>query len=286
MINFYCLTRADFATKSHCLKALQKASQKLDINFYPLITEKLDLTSFSPSSHDLFYCLTIDPLSRFVERYLISSYSLTTFYRDNTHLTYTPPPLVTFFALKQANLPTVPFLTLNSNHRPYLKKVTQLMGGFPLIIKVPGGSVGVGVIKVDSFSSFTSIIDWFLKHHHNLLIQPYIPHQRNFRLVVVGNKVIAAKANIKISEEFRLNVKDQHKEEAIDPSSNLKRLAIKAVKVLGIETGGVDIIEAQDGQYYLTEVNFPHNFWPTQQVTKIDIAYYMVKHLLSKSSHA
>ena len=61
-------------------------------------------------------------------------------------------------------------------------------------------------------------------------------------------------------------------------------MAVKAVKTLGLETGGVDLLFDTDGKPFLTEVNFPHDFSMTQKITGIDIAQAMVKHLMSKTS--
>ncbi len=285
MTTFYCLlNQSDINKPDSKITALQSACDRLGISFHPLITSDLNINHLDIKTSDLFYRISTTPASRLTEKHIIAKFNPITFY-TNPAIGFYFPTISYFFHL-QHNLPVVPTFPLHTNQPDILKSYIQKLNGFPVVVKIVGGSYGIGVIKVDSFTSLVTVIDTLLFQNRSLLLRQYIPHQRNFRLVVVGNKVIAAKANIKTNEEFRLNVQGHHKEEPIDPPDKLKQTAVKAVQILGLETGGVDIIESDQGQYYISEVNFPHNFWPTQQVTKIDIAYYMVKHLLSKSSHA
>ncbi|KKQ44614.1 MAG: hypothetical protein US63_C0025G0019, partial [Candidatus Moranbacteria bacterium GW2011_GWC2_37_8] len=53
----------------------------------------------------------------------------------------------------KANDITMPkTLNLFSRDRDLLQKYVEFLGGFPIIIKSLGGSHGVGVMKIDSFS--------------------------------------------------------------------------------------------------------------------------------------
>ena len=61
-------------------------------------------------------------------------------------------------------------------------------------------------------------------------------------------------------------------------------MAVKAVRSLGYEFGGVDILfEEETNNPYIAEVNFPCFFPTTQRLTNIDISGKMIDFLINKS---
>ena len=64
----------------------------------------------------------------------------------------------------------------------------------------------------------------------------------------------------------------------------IQRVAVAAVKSIGIEFGGVDILFSDNGEYYISEVNSPCAYNHTQTLTGIDIAGAIVDYLINKSN--
>jgi glutathione synthase/RimK-type ligase-like ATP-grasp enzyme len=190
-----------------------------------------------------------------------------------------------YFIHKKVGLPVVPSVPFVPNTSEEIEKVVEQLGGFPMIVKVRGGSHGVGVIRVDSLGGLKSLLDYFRSGQVNILIRKYIPHDHYARLVVVGDRVVASHVAYVMDNEFRTNAGDdtQQRREAVVFSPEVQAIAVRAVQALGLETGGVDLLFDKHGQPFLTEVNFPHDFSITQHFTGINIAEAMVKHLMEKT---
>jgi len=93
-------------------------------------------------------------------------------------------------------------------------------------------------------------------HAADLLIQPYIEsNSTDYRIFVVGNKVAAAMKRKGSGIEFRSNVAKGGNGEKIEPTKEMKQMAIKATKILGLDYAGVDIIKDKNGKNMIVEVN-------------------------------
>jgi glutathione synthase/RimK-type ligase-like ATP-grasp enzyme len=92
----------------------------------------------------------------------------------------------------------------------------------------------------------------------------YIPIRKEYRIHVFHDKIIQACIKYKEtgndghgeSEDMIRNLEHGWKFSELEQCNhNVKDLAIKAVKVLGLDFGAVDIIKGMDGKYYVLEVN-------------------------------
>ena len=113
-----------------------------------------------------------------------------------------------YFLHQKHGLPAIPSFSGIPNSENELQKCIEQLGPFPLIIKVLGSSLGVGVMKVDSIESMRSVLDYLKSLHVNVLIRKYIDHEYYVRAVVVGDKVVASHAAFAVSQEFRTNAGD------------------------------------------------------------------------------
>lgn len=163
-----------------------------------------------------------------------------------------------------------------------LKKTVLELGGFPLIIKSLGGSHGVGVMRVDSFESLFSVTDYLLKKEGRYVLKQYINTTSTARIIVLGDNAID-------SIEYRANPDDFRSNEGRTPNvfratfdQKITNLAIQAVRALGLEFGGVDIL-LSDTQPLVAEVNFPCFFPRCQLLTGTDISGMMVDYLVEKA---
>jgi glutathione synthase/RimK-type ligase-like ATP-grasp enzyme len=59
-----------------------------------------------------------------------------------------------------------------------------------------------------------------------------------------------------------------------------RTIALKAVQVLGLTCGGVDLLRDRQGSWLLLEVNFPFNFATPDLMLKADVAGALVNSLL------
>lgn len=188
-----------------------------------------------------------------------------------------------YFLHEKIGIPVIASVPFIPDTADGIRKAVEQLGDFPIVVKVLGGSHGVGVIRVDSLPSLTSLLDYLRSVNANVLLRKYIEHDYYSRLVVVGNKVVASHITNALTDEFRTNAGDAERtREARVFSREIQDIAVRAVHSLGLETGGVDLLFDTSGQPHLAEVNFPNDFTFTQKITGIDIAEEMVKHLMSK----
>jgi len=140
-------------------------------------------------------------------------------------------------------------------------------------------------MRVDSLESMRSVLEYLQSLQVNVLVRKFIEHEYYVRAVVVGDKVVASHATFNMSGEFRTNAGDDalHKREARVLSAEEQAMAVEAVRLLGIETGGVDLLFDKEGSPFIAEVNFPNNFTTTQSVTGVNIASEMVAYLAKKA---
>lgn len=172
--------------------------------------------------------------------------------------------------------------------KEHLERVTEYLGGFPLIIKNAGGSHGIGVMKIDSLSSLRSVLDFLVSNHDpaDFVLRAFIATPSSARLVVLGDRVIDSIEYRTPSGDFRSNLGASPRVHAKIFSKEIQDIAVRSVKVLGWEFGGVDILQDSQGRPYVTEVNLPCYFPRSQDCTGTDIALMMVEHLIKKAISA
>jgi RimK family alpha-L-glutamate ligase len=231
---------------------------------------------------DLIYRLTTGKKARTVERIMLNA-ACTSFYTNWQSVN--SARIASWFTHTKYDLPVVPSYPGVPSSVDELKNVVEELGSFPIVIKVTGGSLGVGVMRIDSMKSLQSILDYLAAKEATVMLRKYIPHDFYVRAVVVGNEVVASNSTYVIDGEFRTNVSTDQKQkrEEHELSEEVQKQVVTAVQTLGIETGGVDLLLDKEEKAYIAEVNFPNDFSTAQKVTGIDIAGKMVEYLMEKN---
>lgn len=162
----------------------------------------------------------------------------------------------------------------------YLDKAIQKVGKFPLILKSPHGSLGLGVSIIESRRSMRSMIDLIGSGLKNslIIIQEYVKEAKgkDIRVFIVGGKIIAAMERRAKKGEFRSNFSRGGSVALADLSDEEKWLALKATRAIGLHVAGVDIIRTAQGSKIL-EVNANPGLKGITEATGINVAEYIVK---------
>jgi ribosomal protein S6--L-glutamate ligase len=277
-MKFYCIALAEQKTTIELLKAACKARS---IPFVLVDPESFDPTN-TPQKGDLLYRVSDvkHPGTLELEYQLISE-GVSTFYQNND-IRLLNLEEVDSFLLQKAQLPVPKTFFYIPNERDVVAKVVESLGGLPIVVKVLGGSHGVGVIKADSLSSLYSVVDFVRSTGKRAVLKEYIDVTSSARLIVLGDRVVD-------SIEYQANENDFRSNEGRVPNvvkktfdQSVNHTAIQAVKSLGLEFGGVDILLDKKGKIYITEVNFPCFFPRCQMLTGTDIAGMMIDYLIEK----
>ncbi|TBW28246.1 RimK family alpha-L-glutamate ligase [Gramella sp. KN1008] len=239
---------------------------------------KLDELEAGPG--DMFYNVT--PFSHEIENILISK-EIKSFFINPNIQNYIFSTHQLDLSLISANIPVPKTILKGSNKRELLQNYVDYLGGFPLILKVTGGTLGVGVIKVESWENLISTADMLSSKSIHFQLKQYIPNNGTIRAIVVGDKVVCSIIRLNPENDFRCSAPGKSSIiEIYNCSEELEKLAIKVSQAVKFEFVGIDFIQDIDGKYYVLEVNFPNDFSIPANFTGVNVAKYVVNHLNEK----
>ena len=154
--------------------------------------------------------------------------------------------------------------------------------GFPLIFKECHGSLGKQVKLIHDEKELKDTYLIYKKIPH--LYEEYVFKKpaEDYRLIVVGDSVIASMKRINMNE-FRSNIALGGR--GYDVTGQLAdsfiRTAIETAQLLKLDYAGIDIIE-KDGKPLVLEANGNAFFNEIEKVTKVNVAKALVTHVLQK----
>lgn len=141
------------------------------------------------------------------------------------------------------------------------------------------GSFGVGIEKVDHKNG-EELLRNSLNKDGLIYLQEYIPNQgRDIRAFVVGDKIPAAMYRIAHKGQWKTNVFQGSSCQPCRLSPALKELCMEAVRVVGLEYTGIDIIEGPNGPVIL-ELNGAPAWHGLESTTNRDISEDIIEHVI------
>ena len=127
-----------------------------------------------------------------------------------------------------------------------------MVGGAPLIVKLLQSAQGKGVVSAETDKAAESVINAFKSLQTNILVQEFIKEAsgKDLRCFVVNGKVVASIERSAPKGEFRSNIHMGGKAQKVKITTEERRLAIKAAKILDLTVAGVDIIRSNNCLLY------------------------------------
>ena len=126
----------------------------------------------------------------------------------------------------------------------------------PVIIKLLSGSLGKGVIKINSNAEADAIMDTLNTLGQMIYFQEYIEtNGEDIRAFVIGDKVVAAMKRVAANGDFRSNIYQGAKGFKIELDGRLEKLALKAAHIVGADIAGVDIILGDEPKVIEVNIN-------------------------------
>lgn len=159
-------------------------------------------------------------------------------------------------------------------------KITECFGeGKPVIAKISVSSQGRGVFKLENEQDYKEFVKGLKEaQKKEILFQEYIEHEGDYRIFVIGDKVIGAIYRRKVGTDFRSNVAQGAVPEKAEISEEIAKTAIAAKNAVGLEIAGVDMI-IKDNQYWILEINWAPQFMGFTTATGINIPEKLVMYL-------
>lgn len=139
----------------------------------------------------------------------------------------------------------------NSEFLANLEKIQSSITG-PAILKTNNGTHGIGVMKVESIHSLVSVVQAFINEHVPVLIQEYIEHKASYRIIMLGDSVLAS--NKRFSSDFRTNSHLGSSTEKHEPTENEIDICKKIVQGFKCNFCAIDYLLIND-EVIVLEVN-------------------------------
>lgn len=170
---------------------------------------------------------------------------------------------------------------LPATNEPLGRYVEQL-GGFPIVIKVVGGTLGVGTMIIESMRSLLSVSDYLRTTGQEFILREFIDGAHVARVCVLGEQIVSSLKCAIAPDDFR-TVAYRFGGQVMDFGDKVNSLAIQAANATEYEFTGVDIIIDHAGNPYVLEVNPPSNFVAYENELGIPIGDMIVTHLQNKA---
>jgi len=260
-------------------------------NLLPKIINTDNLVDFSQhfnniSPRDIVYRLANNDIARLIENQFLSM-GLTSIYLEL--LLGIRPKMDEFIETilyYQHNIPIPQSFINPGNNRELIRKIVNKIG-LPVIVKVPGGQNGTGVMKAESLESLLSIIDFLHSKDIPFILKEFIQLPKpvnSHRAIVLGNNTIFCYKNESVElDDFRSNTdheKRNRKQIELVPAE--KEILANTVASLGLGTGAVDFARVREGNIKIFEVNSPFNFIPLVRQLSFNYHEKLVEYLVNK----
>lgn len=265
------------------IEQMQLACNNLNIEFIALNSLTIDYSNLPKlTRRDLLYNATRG--SEVLESLLLNR-EVTTYYIKNPDFIVSNPDTTKYSIIHtRENLLSPKTIFHLTEDRRLLKKYTEYLGGFPLIIKNCSGTRGIGTLKIESWQSLISIADYLKTTGDKFILRQFIDADYGARVMVLGNEVILTKKFYFQENDFRnAPILSQTHYEPMEIDDETKALCINAVHLANLEMAGVDLLfEKKTGKAYLLEINYPTGFQsfadaPMPTLTR------MIQYLIDKS---
>jgi RimK family alpha-L-glutamate ligase len=154
-----------------------------------------------------------------------------------------------------------------------------------VVIKPIFGSLGHGMVRVSDPDTALRVVRALDQIRSVFYVQRAIDHGgRDLRVFVVGGRVLGAIERRAPAGEWRTNVAIGGAATAVEISSDIEQVALRAAAAVGADYAGVDVLPARDGSLYVLEVNGIPGWQGLQEATGVDVAGAIIEHLENVSS--
>ena len=262
------------------IEMLTTSAYNVGINCNIIDSSKMDYSD-TPILQKGSFLYNISRGSKHLELLMLND-DVTTFYR-------TRPKMVRLNTIEQAiafrknGIVAPPAIFHSTNEKNLLQSYVSKLGGFPIIIKISGGTKGVGTMITRDIATLHSIADYLVSIKANFMFIKYIEPKEVARLIVIGNRVIASNRKLIPEGDFRTSVKNELPEPKIYPT-HIQNLAVRTAEVANSENCGIDILIDKENTPYVLEANMPHDFVTTVKATGIDVTGLMIDFLITKAT--
>jgi len=141
--------------------------------------------------------------------------------------------------------------TIATENIMYAYSAGSTLGKF--VVKPLRSSGGYGSLRFENVDEAMHLFSMMANLNKPMLLQKYLPHEFDVRVVAVGGEVLGAMARI-CRNDWRCNVARGGEVRKIEADPEVVEVSIRAVESLGLDYGGVDLV-FDEGKPVVLEVN-------------------------------
>jgi ribosomal protein S6--L-glutamate ligase len=184
--------------------------------------------------------------------------------------------LKTIQILSKKGLPVPPTFYLTQYEQ--IPKAIELCGEPPLVVKTVLGTKGIGVILAETRRSLYSVVETLCGMGEKVLIQRFLDEAggRDKRLIVLGDRVVAAMERRAKRDDFRSNIHRGGEGEGLKATGEEERIAVEAARAVGLRLAGIDIMDGGGGKFVI-DVNVSPGLEGIERATGVDVAGAIVR---------
>lgn len=178
--------------------------------------------------------------------------------------------------LAAAGLPVPPTIACQDADTALTALAT--LGG-DVVVKPLFGSEGRGMLRISDAELAWRTFRTLERTGSVLYLQKFIDHPGyDVRAFVLGGRVLTAMRRHARSE-WRTNIAQGGRGEAVSLSANEQRLALAAAEAVGVAVAGIDLLPDKAGRLHVLEVNAVPGWRALAKTTATDIAVEIVRFL-------
>ncbi|MBW1880277.1 MAG: hypothetical protein JRJ84_18100, partial [Deltaproteobacteria bacterium] len=136
-----------------------------------------------------------------------------------------------YSAFRFAGLPVPNAVVVVGSDPAALRRATAELGGFPLVVKVPGWSTGIGVIRVETPASLQPLVHYLISRRSAPMLMEFIDLVAAHRLTVIGDGVYAPYTKAPSPDDFRTNTEGATDEGTFEATPEMVELCLEAARV-------------------------------------------------------
>jgi ribosomal protein S6--L-glutamate ligase len=152
--------------------------------------------------------------------------------------------------------------------------------GREVVVKPLFGSEGRGMLRIGDPDLAWRVFRAIERVQSVLYVQQFIPHPGwDLRVFVLGDRILAGmKRHARTG--WRTNVAQGGIGEPVMVGAAEAEIALRAARATGLVVGGVDLLPAPDGGWYVLEVNAVPGWRALARVCKLDVAAEVIRLLV------
>jgi RimK family alpha-L-glutamate ligase len=188
---------------------------------------------------------------------------------------------MTSFLLREHDVMTPATWVCESRSQAGMVREQAQKNNQQLVLKPLFGSQGQGVRKLSAHESLPVPMQQYVDgvyYFQEFIETADSPH--DYRVFVIAGRVISTMR--RLGSGFVNNVAAGGRCEAVQANEAMIEIALKAAQAVDIDYCGVDVIQAETGEYYVLEVNSIPAWRGLQSVTDFNIAEVLVDDFLDK----